>query len=360
MLAAPVFSPAFFLVALVAAILPLSDLARSPRWALAYAITLTTTAVIIAGLALAQNHTHATGIFWRNDGRMPGAFAGTFFHHTSFGAYLNTAWPLAAGLAWIARRRHPFLAAVSAFGCLLLLATHTAHVGRFPQFAVLLIAPLLILGLKPKLPSLRSPRLWLYVSTALAAVTLLVLVGGRTDAIGERWRLLAKPTNAVPLFKPVEAEWPRLLRDDFIIPGTSTPGFIGDRLVGWGAALTAIAARPLTGHGPGNWMGAASQHTDDPFVRTFFQFLQFTHQDPLQTAVEWGVPAALAFWSLLLGAIAAVIRPSPRPPLAVAAASALVGFVLHSQLDFPLQIPALALHAVVLAALCRNSDFVFA
>jgi hypothetical protein len=103
-------------------------------------------------------------------------------------------------------------------------------------------------------------------------------------------------------------------------------------------------------------MGAASQHTGDPFVRTFFQFLQFAHQDLLQFAVEWGVPAALAWWGLLAGAIVTAFRArlSSDPlhvSLAVAAACALAAVLLQSQLDFPLQMPALAFNVLVLAAL---------
>ncbi|MBC8010411.1 MAG: O-antigen ligase family protein, partial [Burkholderiales bacterium] len=349
-----VFSAPLLLVALAAAALPLTDLAREPRWALTFAVTLTTTAFLVAVLAFAQNHTRAAGIFWNNDGRMPGAFTGTFFHHTSFGAYLNPAWPLAAALAWLARRRHPILAALAAIACFLLLASHTAHIGRFPQFTALLIAPLFLLGLKPRLPSFRSPRVWLLAAAALVALSLLVTVGGRTSSIGSRWRLLVHPVS-IPLIQPVEAEWPALIRDDLVIVGTSHPGWFGDRVFGWRAALSAIAERPLTGHGPANWMGAASRHTDDPFVRTFYQFLQFTHQDPLQTAVEWGVPAALAFWTLLLGGLVSVVRLRIRPPLALAAACALAALLLQSQLDFPLQIPALVFHAVVLAALCHSA-----
>ncbi|MBC8011575.1 MAG: hypothetical protein H7067_15935, partial [Burkholderiales bacterium] len=50
-LAAPVFSAPLLLVALAAAALPLTDLAREPRWALTFAVTLTTTAFLVAVLA---------------------------------------------------------------------------------------------------------------------------------------------------------------------------------------------------------------------------------------------------------------------------------------------------------------------
>jgi hypothetical protein len=104
-------------------------------------------------------------------------------------------------------------------------------------------------------------------------------------------------------------------------------------------------------------MGAASHHTDDPFVRTFFQFLQFTHQDLLQFAVEWGVPATLGWWSLLVGALVVVLRApywlSPlHRQLGIAAACGLAAVLLQAQVDFPLQMPAVALNVVVLAALC--------
>lgn len=349
------------LVALVAAILPFVDLARERLWARTFGLTLAGTAVLVAGLALAQNYSGATGIYWRDDGRMPGTFCGTFFHHTSAGAYLNTAWPLAFALTWFAWTREDptalsrCFAVAGALALIVLFAAHGSHVSRFPQFAALLITPFLILGLGVKIRGLRP---WLYGLASVVAIALLVLIGGRTDSIGARWRLLAHPVT-IPFIQPAESEWPALMRDDMVIPGTSHSGWFGDRLFGWRAAVDAIAARPMTGHGPGNWMGAASRHTDDPFVRTFYQFLQFAHNDPLQTAVEWGVPAALAVWTLFVGAIVAVFNARLRLridteqfALAVAAACGLVAVLLQAQLDFPLQIPALALNAVVLAALC--------
>jgi hypothetical protein len=154
-----------------------------------------------------------------------------------------------------------------------------------------------------------------------------------------------------------ESAWPALIRDDLFIPHTSQGGWFGDRGESWRTALRSIAERPFTGHGPGNWMGAASHHTDDPFVRTFFQFLQFTHQDLLQFAVEWGVPATLGWWSLLVGALVVVVRvPHWLSPLhrqlGIAAACGLAAVLLQAQVDFPLQMPAVALNIIVLAALC--------
>ena len=340
-----------FTLALAAATLPLIDLARSRHWALVFGIALVGTAGAVALLALLQNYTHATGIYWRDDGRLPGNFSGTFYHHTAAGAFYNTAWPLAFTLAWLARDR-PVLATAAGLATVLLLAAHGSHVSRFPQVAALLVAPVLLLRLQ-----VRGTGRWLLLAGGAALVVLLVAVAGRVGTIGERWQQVwIQPPPAPEPVLPPESAWPALMRDDLFIPHTSRSGLLGDRGEGWRTALRAIADRPFTGHGPGNWMGAASQHTADPFVRTFFQFLQFAHQDLLQFAVEWGVPAALGWWALLLGGIVTAFRArlssDPlRVSLGLAAACGLAAVLLQSQLDFPLQMPAIAFNVVVLAAL---------
>ena len=352
---------AAFAIALAAAVVPLTDLARVRRWRLIFSGTLAATAVLVAGLALAQNFTHAPGIYWRDEGRLPGNFCGTFFHHTSAGAYFNTAWPLAFALTWLAWDRAPAArlrtaAAVAAgLGTVLLLAGHGSHVSRFPQAAALLVTPLLLTGL----PARRNGRIapGLLALGAVAAIVALIAVAGRTRDIATRWQLaFAGPGPAAAGAPPSPAEWPALMRADLFVPYTFSTGLLGVRLEGWRTALRSIADRPLTGHGPANWMGAASRHSIDPFVRTFYQFLQFAHQDTLQSAVELGLPAALAWWALLLGGALAAFRPArntsrSRRLLARAAGCGLVAVLLQAQMDFPLQIPAVALNVAVLAAL---------
>lgn len=345
-------------LALAASSLALIDLARSRDWALAFSVALVGTAVAVGILALLQNYTHARGIYWRHDGRMPGNFCGTFFHHTAAGAYFNTAWPLAVALTVLAwNRPHavgsvPVLAGMGLFATIVLLAAHGSHVSRFPQVAALVVAPFLIRGLR-----LSRPPRWLVGAGAVVAVVILVFVAGRAGQIVERWQSMFEgaAVGATPARLP-ESAWPALIRDDLFIPHTSHIGWFGDRGEGWRTALRSIVDRPLTGHGPGNWMGAASHHTDDPFVRTFFQFLQFTHQDVLQSAVEWGLPAALGWWALLAGALVAVVRArhwlsARHRQLAIAAACGLAAVLLQAQIDFPLQIPAVAFNVVILAAL---------
>ena len=346
-------------LALAAAVFPLIDLARTRGWALTFSLALAGTAVAVGLLALLQNYTHATGIYWRDDGRMPGNFCGTFYHHTAAGAYFNTAWPLAVALTWLAWLRpraaaaFPALCLVGIGGVILLLAAHGSHVSRLPQVLAFAVAPFLLLSLRP-----RGPLRWYFGLAGIAAVVVLVAVAGRPAEIRGRWKLMwAEAPGAAPAAPPAESLWPALIRDDLFIAYNSPAGRFGDREESWRTALRSIAARPLTGHGPGNWMGAASHHSEDPFVRTFFQFLQFTHQDLLQFAVEWGLPATLGWWGLLVGAVLAVLR-APRwlsplhRQLGIAAACGLAAVLLQAQVDFPLQMPAIAFNVVVLAALC--------
>lgn len=348
-----------FTLAVAIAILPLIDLARSRGWALTFSLALTVTAVVVAGLALLQNHTHATGIYWRQDGRMPGNFSGTFYHHTAAGAYYNTAWPLAVALTWLAwtRSGSPVrrwaLTLTGLLAVIILLAAHGSHVSRLPQLLALVVAPFLLRSL----PS-RGLRVWLVIGAVVVAITLLVALTGRTGEIGERWRLMFADTPVVPVTPPPPVSaWPGLMRDDLFIPHPPPPGWLGDRSESWRTAVRAVAARLLTGHGPGNWMAAASRHTDSPFVRTFFQSLQFAYQDTLQFAVEWGVPAALAWWGLLIGALLAARQPRTWPgpvrrSLGIAAACALAAVLLQAQVDSPLQMPAITFNVIALAALC--------
>ncbi len=334
------------------------DLARDRLWMFLFSAVLCATGVATALLAIAQNITHATGIYWRADGAMPGRFWGPFFHHTSAGAYLNTVWPLAAGFVLLATRhcfspptRRAVLISASVV-LMLLLGAHTTHISRFPQFAAVIVG--LIFALRFfRMDFIRFRPMALLVPVGIVAIA---VCAGRTDEIVRRWRLLnfapAQAAHAVP----PESTWPKLVRDDLLIPNIYDSGTWGDRGEAQWTALSAIAARPLEGHGPGHWSDAASRYSSDPYVRSFYLYLQFVHDDFLQTWTEWGAAGFVCLVTLLPGSIIAVSRSEPFADEAVSilglcAAAGLTMVLLQSLLDFPLQIPAIALNASVLAGL---------
>lgn len=330
-----------------------ADLARHRRWLLVFTTAMVATAVAVTLIAFLQLNTRAAGIYWAEAGRLPGRFWGTFFHHTSAGAYLNTAWPLAAGLAVVGAWGRTKLGLIAAgLALILLLGAHATHLARFASLAALLTIPLFIWRFK----MLQSRRNQLVVVLGFATIFALGLAGGRWSELGERWRMLSPgPTRPVQPI-PAESAWPALVRADLLIPNVYNPGAFGDRGEAQRTAVRALAARPFTGHGPGNWRGAAGQHSQDPFVRSFYLHLQFTHADFLQAGVERGLAGGLSLLLLLGGGLAAaLLAPPVTDPLILTlgfcAAAGLTLVLLQSLFDFPLQIPAVALSAHVLAGL---------
>lgn len=350
----------------VVSVLAFHDLARDMVWRRAIAAVILLAGVAVAVLGLVQNATRAPGIYWETTHRMPGAFFGTFFHHTSAGAYLNTVWPLGLALALVGlqRGRHNPRVRMLIYGSLaavaVVLVAHTAHISRFPQFIAVcaLIGFVLWSGFWRELRRVRGLRLALTGVMLVLAIAVVSFGATRMGTISARWNQL-QLSNLIggrpAVAPPPASEWRRLMRDDLFVPSDHRAYPLGDRGATYAAALDAVRDRPWFGWGPGGWMAAAAAHSDDPFVRTFFLLVQFTHNDLLQAAVEWGLIGA-AGWFLLVpgGLLAALWRLGARPArdyLGAGAVVALGAVLVQSLIDFPLQIPAVQFNAAALAGL---------
>jgi len=72
---------------------------------------------------------------------------------------------------------------------------------------------------------------------------------------------------------------------------------------------------------------------------------EHAHSDYLETAAEWGVPVAAGFWLFILWRLRSAIRLGLtsrnliRRGIALGSAGAILAIVLHSVVDFNLQIP---------------------
>ncbi|MDE2463541.1 MAG: O-antigen ligase family protein, partial [Alphaproteobacteria bacterium] len=115
------------------------------------------------------------------------------------------------------------------------------------------------------------------------------------------------------------------------------------RLQLWTAALHMIRDRPFTGFGLGSFVQAYPIY--DTHMMPFI--MNKAHNDYLELAAGWGLPAAALWWAamgwLLWRSIRGVYERRRRRvyPLAAIAVSAAVGF--HAIFDFSLQMPAIAL-----------------
>lgn len=112
-----------------------------------------------------------------------------------------------------------------------------------------------------------------------------------------------------------------------------------------------IADHPTLGIGPGLYRWRFRPYQTLP---TEVQFTH-VHNDYLQVAAEWGIPAALLFWGFVgwrfVGAVRVFLahRSPHSRGMALGCAATILTILLHSLVDFNLQIPAnLAFFAVVL------------
>lgn len=113
------------------------------------------------------------------------------------------------------------------------------------------------------------------------------------------------------------------------------------RLEFYQSSLEMIAEHPLLGVGPGGFS------RDYPGRQTSVDyFSKFPHCLPLEIASEWGLPAAVAFALLLLGAARQATRAQEKPEVRMAG-WLLAIFLLHSTTDVQTQFPYLLILAAI-------------
>ncbi|MFB3904051.1 MAG: O-antigen ligase family protein [Acidobacteriota bacterium] len=126
----------------------------------------------------------------------------------------------------------------------------------------------------------------------------------------------------------------------------------GGRAAVYEATVRMIADHPLAGVGPGMYLWRFRPYQTEEL----HYWYDYAHNDYLQTAAEWGIPLALLFWAFVLWRMFASARlflqsrDSWSAGLALGCAGAIFGILLHSAVDFNLQIPGnWAVFCVILA-----------
>lgn len=119
----------------------------------------------------------------------------------------------------------------------------------------------------------------------------------------------------------------------------------------WKASVSAIAERPILGWGPGTYLIAHLRHAEVGYTI-------HAHSDPLNSAVESGIPATLALLAALgIGAALATRQSSPSAWLGRGLAAGLVGLLVHGLLDSDWAgRPTLAIAMLALAAIALGCE----
>lgn len=119
--------------------------------------------------------------------------------------------------------------------------------------------------------------------------------------------------------------------------------------------MAAIGERPLVGYGAGGFADAfaAFQGEEVPFTNRW----SYAHNSYLELAFEFGLVVAVVLLLLLAALVAPIVGNAlsrrDDSVAALAAAGALVVLGMHSLVDFPLQMQAVALTLAVLLAAAR-------
>jgi tetratricopeptide (TPR) repeat protein len=247
--------------------------------------------------------------------REGGGVTGTFFYRGSFAAFTAAGLGIsAAGLVAAFRGRRPALAAGAAMAVAILVTGLLLSRSRAG-----LAAGGLALGVGLALRMRSARARWSVAGLALVAV---LGAGLLTGSVRERFTYLG---------------------------GGGSHGFLDIRVPAWSSTLDLAAGRPVLGAGIGAYRRAIhlTQSPDNPGE------LYFAHSDPLNLLAEGGaiglfLGAALAVLGLAGALRLARERDSPACGVGTACAAGLAGLLLMAAVDFPLQIPALALALVVL------------
>ena len=332
-----VFPELLLTTGMLGALLMAADMTANPLWRSRLWKCMALTGLSIVLLGLAQRLTGAPAIFWNLYENTGETFFGVFRYHANAGAFLNIILPLCAGLALVSLRetKHPVSTIFWVTATLLTIGACFINASRaaIVVTAILLVIAspfVIVLGWLSQPRSQRNKRPLLMLLLTLILGGVMALSFG-IDLSVSRWM-----NNTIDL-----SESDRLLTYESIV-GQVLPRF------------------GLLGCGPGTF--------EEVFAFTILEDQlpvegrwDAAHCDPLQALVEWGLPGSLCWGILMLGALfrgcLIVIRRGSYENriLSLCAILSLGSVLLHSLVDFPMQIASIQLLAVLITGMLWGS-----
>jgi O-antigen ligase len=295
--------------------------------------------VLLSLLGLAQQLTHATGVFWLVPVSSQ-SFVASFIYRNHAGAYLNILLAVGAGLAWWyyarANRR----------------LDKSSPAGVFTFAAI-------IVGLMVLFTSSRGAILLLLTFVLLAGISFLwaqvrLASHERSPAVIAGLLILLVTFIGIGLFSlRVENVWKRFA--GMIVDPVASAH---DRTEAHAAAAEMYAAEPILGWGAGcfrfGFPNYLYKHPEIYYSGTDRRkFWEHAHNDLLEFAVEFGVVGSLLLAAPLcwLG-WALVRRRFWANPLSLLAVLGCALTLVHSRMDFVFQTPAILLTWVLVLLAC--------
>lgn len=346
----------FFLAALLVTIPAAAVVGKQPWFRKSFILVAGLSGIAVAILSLGIRFlgwSHPSWLVLADGG--PEGFNGTFFEYSATAACFNFAWPLLAiGLAGLCSTKYPRLifwmfrfVVVTIFGSAIFGLNSESNQLIF--VGLLAIVFILRFVRLPKPPSNTLTRIT-FASPVWLTLSGVLLLGGIYHVQNDdNWNGYHFTIHTMPE------------RDAYYLSKANTRG---DRLIpaetsvrpaSWAAGIRMFASSPIVGRGPGSWTRHAAIYTNEPFVASFNQHLQFVHNDFLQTSAEQGAIALIAWisiWWIAMREQTLRISIDPTNRSEMGLTLALLGLVLASQVHYPLQVPALQLWAAIALGLC--------
>jgi len=298
-----------------------SDLSLHAQWRrqIWWTITLAGSSVVLFGIV---QKAAGVPLLPFEDVRAGSLYFATYFYHGNAGAFINLVLPLVAGLAAVAWRKGAKPRTLLVPCAVLCVAGAFSNASRAAWVVTLLLLAVLAAWQfrvwRRELVEMPRKVAALYVALALIAVAGLMAAGLPTA----RWDRLVGQINA------------------------ENPRWISTQV-----ALRMLPDAGAWGLGPGTFALAFPHYTRE-LGTSIRGIWRFTHQDYLQTLIEWGWAGASVWGVLFFGGMIRCFHfwrrmRSAESALLLASGLALAGVALHALVDFPLQIASLQLYVAV-------------
>jgi hypothetical protein len=312
------------------------DMVSNRLWMLRLWNTIALVGVSIVVLGLLQRLTKAPSIFWNFHEQAGGFFFAVFRYHANAGAFMNLVFPLIAALAVSAsmRRGERVPRVFWILSAIITVAAAFVNVSRAAQVIMVLLILTWLIWLSLFLRGMgQSYGNKLPLSAVLSLVLLIPVM---VASLGFQ-KSLARWKRS-PSFGDISA-------------------FQGDRFLTYRSIVKHIIPRSgFFGSGPGSFESvfAAVVTMDDIPVKGRWDV---AHNDHLQSLVEWGWIGYACWLVLFAGVFRSGIMLALQGNslslklLGASGIVSLMGILMHSMVDFPLQIPSLQLITACIAGM---------